>query len=106
MKSADIEKREVEREMGKRGPRHGATYRKRILTPCMVHIGTERQLRQAQRFNERLDTLLAEWEAAEAYPLNELETSLREQAIEVVALMQSAICDGILHYSVGNLEEE
>ena len=74
------------------------TYKKRILIPCMVRVGTDRQLRQAQTFNERLDALLSEWETAEIYPLNAVETAVREQAIEAVSLMQHAICEGISQY--------
>ena len=65
--------RNGETEMGKRGPRRGMTYKKRILIPCLVRVGSDRQLRQAQTFNERLDALLAEWETAEIYPLNAVE---------------------------------
>lgn len=73
-------------------------YKKRILIPCMVRVGTDRQLCQAQTFNERLDALLSEWETAEIYPLSAVETAVREQAIEAVSLMQHAICEGISQY--------
>ena len=84
--------------MGKRGPRTGMKYRKRILIPCILPVTTDRQLRQAQSFNDRLDAILAEWESANAYPMNALESSLREQAVDAVALLQHSIIEGISGY--------
>ena len=73
-------------------------YRKRILIPCILPVKTDRQLRQAQSFNDRLDILLSEWESATIYPINALEAALREQAVEIVALMQHSVIEGICGY--------
>jgi hypothetical protein len=86
--------------MGKRGPRPGTKYRRRIVVAPRIPIETDRQLVQAQSFNERLDQLMGELERRETYPVNVLEKEIIEQVVEAAALLQEAIIEGIESYSL------
>jgi hypothetical protein len=86
--------------MGKRGPRAGTKYRKRVIVARRIAVESDRQLVQAQSFNERLDELLGELERRETYPVSELEPDVIEQVVEAAALLQEAIVEGIEVYSV------
>ena len=86
--------------MGKRGPRIGSKYRRRIVVAPRIAIESDRQLVEAQNFNERLDKFLSELELRETYPVNALEPDIIEQVVAVTAILQEAIVEGIEVYSV------
>ena len=86
--------------MGKRGPRIGSKYRRRIVVAPRIAIESDRQLVQAQNFNERLERFLSELELRETYPVSALEPGVIEQVVAAAAVLQEAIVEGIEIYSV------
>lgn len=85
--------------MGTRGPRPGTKYQRRIRMARALPIHTDRQLTQAQRFNEYVDAFLTELEDGSRFPLSEIEPKLVGEAIQYAVLIQEAVIGGIEAYS-------
>ncbi|GAB4457807.1 MAG: hypothetical protein OHK0029_18180 [Armatimonadaceae bacterium] len=86
--------------MGKRGPKAGTKYRKRIAIPRPLPVGTDHQLVLAQHFNDRLYEWMRELEQCERFPLNALEPVVLERVLEATAALQGAVVQGIANYLV------
>jgi hypothetical protein len=84
--------------MGKRGPKPGAKYHKRVRVTRTLSVASERQLVAAQRFNDRLDRWMVELERADQFPLSELEPVLRERFLEAAGQLQGVVIEGIYRY--------
>jgi hypothetical protein len=84
--------------MGRRGPKAGTKYRKRVWIAPAVEIGSDRELVAAQRFNERLINWAFELERREGFPINALQSDLVERMLEVLGAMQGSVTEGIADY--------
>lgn len=84
--------------MGKRGPKVGTKYRKRVWIAPAVSIESDRELVAAQRFNERLINWTFELEQRKGFPLNAMQSDLLERMLEVIGAMQGSVTEGIADY--------
>ena len=84
--------------MGKRGPKAGVKYGKRVMTAAPIAVLSDRELVAAQHFNDHLDRFLETVEAKN-YPVPAVESAVVEQLIHAAEAMQEAIIGGIEAYS-------
>ncbi len=83
--------------MGKRGPKAGAKYEKRVYVARSLPVISDCQLLAAQNFNERLDGVLAAFDRR-VYPAGALEPTVTRRFVDAAELLQSAIIGGIEEY--------
>jgi hypothetical protein len=69
------------------------------LVPRELKVSTDRQLVDAQHFNDWIDGVLDRMERAEQYPLSSLEPAVVAQFVEAAEVLQGSVIEGIESYS-------
>jgi hypothetical protein len=87
----------TEGRTGKRGPKPGTKYGKRVAMPRAVPISNDGQLVAAQRFNEHLDAVLGQIDM-HIFPVGRIDRVLIERLYDTAEQVQSAVVEGIVEY--------
>ena len=82
---------------GKRGPKPGTVYQRRVVIAGRLRIDTDGQLVAAQHFNDRLDRLMADIDCRD-YPAAEMDESVIRRLMQELEVVQGAVIEGIEAY--------